>query len=372
MRNFIYGISSVALLAASMNASAVADDDTKKKRFYGGVQVGLNQIRGGEFDTTGARLWTNRNLAEGIKFGYKWGGLRTELEFNAFQADARLFQSTTLGFATAVGETNAETLMVNVLYDFDVSDKLTPYVGAGFGGRWMEMDGVGNTNGVFTDMKSRRKAYQLIAGLGYDINDNFRAGLDYRYIRSVDEGTQFTTVEGVDFAKLPQHAVFLGVNYFFGEKKTKPVEEVYQPPVREEPAPVVEAEPAPMPEPQPEPEPIVVAVPDDFIIYFDFDSAELDWKAQQVVLAVAEAFKAHGNVTLALMGHADRAGSDAYNEKLSEKRAWAVKMALVEAGVSEAAISASAHGEHDLAVATADGVSNQMNRRVEVMFSLAE
>ena len=142
---------------------------------------------------------------------------------------------------------------------------------------------------------------------------------------------------------------------------------------REEPAPVVvqEPAPAPAPEPVPEPEPIVVELPEDFIIYFDFDSAELDWKAKEVVMAVVAAFNEHGNAALMLAGHTDTRGTQEYNDKLAKKRAWAVKAALMEAGIAESALSMETHGEHDLAVKTEDGVKNAENRRVEVSFSLA-
>ena len=67
-----------------------------------------------------------------------------------------------------------------------------------------------------------------------------------------------------------------------------------------------------------------------------------------------------------VVGHADRSGSDAYNQKLSLRRGTAVKGALVSEGISGGAISVSGKGESDPMVPTADGVREPQNRRVHI------
>ena len=69
-----------------------------------------------------------------------------------------------------------------------------------------------------------------------------------------------------------------------------------------------------------------------------------------------------------LTGHADRAGSDAYNVRLSQRRAEAVKAELVRLGFNANDISVVAKGEADPLVPTADGVREPKNRRVEILF----
>ena len=67
-------------------------------------------------------------------------------------------------------------------------------------------------------------------------------------------------------------------------------------------------------------------------------------------------------------GHADRSGPTAYNQRLSERRAAAVKTALVREGVSEGTIQTAGRGENENLVPTADGVREPRNRRVEIVF----
>jgi outer membrane protein OmpA-like peptidoglycan-associated protein len=67
-------------------------------------------------------------------------------------------------------------------------------------------------------------------------------------------------------------------------------------------------------------------------------------------------------------GHADRSGPTNYNQRLSERRAEAVKSALVREGVPGNIIQTSGRGENENLVATADGVREPRNRRVEIVF----
>jgi outer membrane protein OmpA-like peptidoglycan-associated protein len=69
-----------------------------------------------------------------------------------------------------------------------------------------------------------------------------------------------------------------------------------------------------------------------------------------------------------LVGHADRSGSDTYNQALSLRRANAVKGALVREGVSESMIAVDGRGESEPMVPTADGVREPQNRRVNISF----
>jgi len=69
-----------------------------------------------------------------------------------------------------------------------------------------------------------------------------------------------------------------------------------------------------------------------------------------------------------LAGHADRSGSDAYNVALSQRRADSVKGYLSAHAIPAGVISTEAFGESRPRVATADGVREVQNRRVEVTY----
>ena len=67
-------------------------------------------------------------------------------------------------------------------------------------------------------------------------------------------------------------------------------------------------------------------------------------------------------------GHADRSGTEAYNQGLSEQRARNVARALVARGVPAPALDVQWFGESRPRIQTADGVREPQNRRVEIVF----
>ncbi|MAN79779.1 MAG: flagellar motor protein MotB [Rhodospirillaceae bacterium] len=104
----------------------------------------------------------------------------------------------------------------------------------------------------------------------------------------------------------------------------------------------------------------------EFIIYFDFNKANLNEAATAVAYQVmAESISGYKQILLT--GHADTAGDKAYNRKLSEMRVNTVKNAFAEIGLDPAKIKTQFNGEDMPAEKTADGVKNQKNRRVTVV-----
>ncbi|MFQ5959268.1 MAG: OmpA family protein, partial [Alphaproteobacteria bacterium] len=99
-----------------------------------------------------------------------------------------------------------------------------------------------------------------------------------------------------------------------------------------------------------------------------FGSDKIGAREQELIDRIAAAAKALGAVRVKLAAHADRAGSDAYNQRLSEMRARAVKKALSERGVPAVQIDAHSFGEKRPVVRTPDGVSDPRNRVVFVTF----
>jgi outer membrane protein OmpA-like peptidoglycan-associated protein len=64
-------------------------------------------------------------------------------------------------------------------------------------------------------------------------------------------------------------------------------------------------------------------------IYFDFDRASLRPESEPVLQKIADILARHPDWKLSLTGHTDNTGPDAYNLDLSNRRARAVKRALV-------------------------------------------
>lgn len=136
-----------------------------------------------------------------------------------------------------------------------------------------------------------------------------------------------------------------------------------------EPAPVVAApkpEIKPAPAPKPTIKPMPVNQPINFQGFFDFDSTKLNQTAKTQLNDYADYMKAIDDVTLKITGHTDSVGTNAYNQKLSEARAGAVKTYLEEQGVASSRMTAIGKGESSPIATnkTADG--RAQNRRVEI------
>ena len=105
------------------------------------------------------------------------------------------------------------------------------------------------------------------------------------------------------------------------------------------------------------------------IIYFEFNQSQSAETLSQIQ-RVKEIVDACDVQSISLVGHTDTSGSASYNQALSVKRADRVASALVNAGVSRGLISTSGMGETQPFVPTADGVKEQLNRRVESVITI--
>jgi hypothetical protein len=106
-----------------------------------------------------------------------------------------------------------------------------------------------------------------------------------------------------------------------------------------------------------------------FIVFFDFDRSNLTATAVQTIRQAADQAKAGRSTRIDVTGHADRAGTDAYNMALSLRRANAVKDQLVREGIPATQIAVVGRGESQPLVPTADGVREPQNRRVEIVIN---
>ena len=102
-------------------------------------------------------------------------------------------------------------------------------------------------------------------------------------------------------------------------------------------------------------------------VLFDFDKStltEADLKELQKAVTFVKKYPG-GNIRLD--GYTDYIGTDAYNIKLSEGRARAVKDYLIkEAGVSSSRITAVGHGKADPVADNKTAEGRAKNRRVEI------
>jgi peptidoglycan-associated lipoprotein len=104
------------------------------------------------------------------------------------------------------------------------------------------------------------------------------------------------------------------------------------------------------------------------IVYFDFDRAEIRADSQSIVTAHAGFLAKSPTVKVRLEGHADERGSREYNIGLGERRAQAVRRALLLQGVAEAQLTTVSYGEERPASAGSDEQAYAQNRRVEIVY----
>ncbi len=101
---------------------------------------------------------------------------------------------------------------------------------------------------------------------------------------------------------------------------------------------------------------------------FPFNSADALAQDRQQLEALAACLNSNGmrDRTLLLVGRADPAGTDAYNDELGMKRANAIKQILIENGIAESRITVATEGERAARGDTADQ-SAGYDRRVDIV-----
>ncbi|HXS29081.1 MAG TPA: peptidoglycan-associated lipoprotein Pal [Steroidobacteraceae bacterium] len=103
-------------------------------------------------------------------------------------------------------------------------------------------------------------------------------------------------------------------------------------------------------------------------IYFDFDSSEIKGDGTDIVSAHAKYLAGHPNVKVRLEGNTDERGSREYNIGLGERRAQAVRRALLLQGASDGQISTVSYGAERPVDPGHDEAAWAKNRRVEIVY----
>ena len=273
------------------------------------------------------------------------------------------------GIAGAGGKYKQTTLGLDALYMFS-REKFRPFLLAGIGAARNNVDysGVGLTDKTKTSW---------LAGLGlgaqYLFSDSFGIQADLRHQWSKAEAKN--AARTVDADETIGNTLFnVGGIFRFGAPAPVVAE------AAPEPAPIAAApEPAPEPAPAPAPEPVACTPQTETITVgaeklFGFDKANLKDEGKAALDEAVAKIKANPEIKAVIVtGHTDRIGSDAYNQKLSERRARQVADYIISQGVDSSLITAEGKGESSPVVqcegnkATKKLISClQPNRRVEI------
>ena len=160
-----------------------------------------------DYDEPGYSLSADDNVLGGaVAFGAEHktsvGTVRTEVEYNRNQdTEKKLFS----GLAKA--EVESQSLMFNAYYDIDTNSKFTPYVGAGVG--YAKIKGKLKSPVLSDDMSDTNFAWQVGAGVGYELTENVTMDAGYRYADYGDFSEYDSKLD------VSAHEFYVGARYTF-------------------------------------------------------------------------------------------------------------------------------------------------------------
>ena len=360
----------VALLVASVLSAPLAALAQPVTGPYVSLGAGIDylmdqnlrgNIKGSSFVNDRTKLTTNVGGIASAAVGYGLGnGIRIELQGDWMANRVDVGVSTTSNYQQQYHG------FVNALYDFDGAmigiPGLSPYVGVGAGYgqshfsnlNFAGNDGLGNTTYIHTTGTDGNFAVQGIAGVAFNIAalPGLALTAEYRFITTPSNHNYNVQVfDGPVFAGGTlktegqyNHAALVGVRYALFSAPPPP-----PPPV---------AQPAPPAPPE---------AARTYLVFFDWDRADLTTRARQIVAQAAAASTHVQTTRIDVNGYTDLSGTAAYNQRLSVRRAQSVEAELVRDGVARGEISIHGYGENNPLVPTAKGVREPQNRRVEII-----
>ncbi len=284
--------------------------------------------------------------AASLSLGYGFGPFRGEVEESFRYNGVNGTGGAALGHAG--GNARTWATMFNGFYDINTGTPWTPYIGGGIGVGFFHasLSGnrpVGSSIGLYNGSDTTF-AYQGIAGVSYALSQNLSLTADYRYFATTDadiksNGTKWN-VENAN------HVLTIGARWAFGAPAATVVQAAY-------------VAPAPAP-----------AAVTEYSLLFDWDKSIITTESQATIAQAASvAGQIHANIVV-VTGFTDTTGSNQYNQKLSERRAAAVKRELIRQGINPDLIQTSGRGKTDLAVPTPDEVREHQNRRAQIILRI--
>ena len=318
-----------SLLGSGFGSSTIVDDDRSTGfKVFGGYQINKNfAVEGGYFDLG--------------KFGYT---------------------ATTVPAGTLNGNIKLRGLNLDLVGIVPLTEKFSVFGRAGLNYA-QARDSFSGTGAVLVTNPNPRKNdtnYKLGLGLQYALSESLAVRAEAERYRVNDAVGNRGHVD----------LVSVGLIYRFGGKAQAPVARVAViEPVRE--AVAVAPAPAPPP-PPPAPAPRFEKYTLSATELFAFDSAELKMPQNRLDEIASALGRNASTGDIVITGYTDRIGSGQYNQKLSERRALAVKTYLASKGLEASRLKARGKGEADPVVVCTDKKLPALisclepNRRVEV------
>jgi OOP family OmpA-OmpF porin len=315
---------SLFALALSAGPFAMADDSG----WYTGVNAGQSRAKIDDAKITGGLLaggFSSTAISNDYRhFGFKaFGGYQFDkyfaLESGYFDLGEFGFLANTLPAGTLNGTIKVKGLNFDGVGSLPFTDKFSAFARAGL--NYAEAKDNFSGSGLVTvtnpNRSKRAPNYKFGAGLQYDFTRAFGVRVEAERYR-VDDAVG--NKGDIDLFSA-------GLLYRFGREAPAPA--APPPPVAAvAPAPEPPVTPPPPPPPPPPPKPKRVAFSADSL--FDFGKATIKPAGKQSLEQLARDLRGTQFSVITVVGYSDRIGAQAYNQKLSTRRAEAVRDYLVE------------------------------------------
>jgi OOP family OmpA-OmpF porin len=386
-----------AVFAAFTSSAAMAADDSG---WYLGVGAGHARANIDDeqitSDLLGAGFTTTSFVDNNGHFAYKlFGGYDFNryfaLEGSYFDPGKFSYVATTVPNGTLSGRMRLNGVALDALAFLPFSDKFSAFgrAGVNYAKAKDSFTGTGAVNVLNPDSSKRAANYKLGLGLQYSFTPSFAMRAEAERLRISDPVGPKGDI----------HMYSLGMVFKLGREMPAPVAAAPLPPpapiaAPPSPPPIARAIPPPLPQaPPPPPAPRPPADDDrdgvanaadrcpatpagdrvdangcslraTLPVYFNYDSSVVRPDAYAELDSLAKFLKDVPGARGVVEGHTDSAGSDTYNQALSQRRADAVRKYLVGKGVDENRLQTKGLGESQPAAdnKTADG--RAQNRRV--------
>lgn len=342
-------------------SSDIIDPDWADSAWYAGAGLGQGRAKidderiARSLTANGASLESfttdQRDLGYKVFVGKKFNRYFA-VEAGYFDIGTFGFQATTSGNGNLRGETTFRGVNLDLIGHLPLTARLSALarVGGQYGRSTAHFSG-NRLNGVTAPNPEKEEKFQAKVGLGlqYQINDAWAVRGEIERYRLRDP---LGNRGEMDLASI-------SLIRAFGRPAARPMPA---------PAPVVvqpEVQPV-APVVQPAPQPVSEKVSFAAEALFDFDRAVVKPEGKAGLDDLMSKLQGMDTEVMIAVGHTDSVGSDAYNQKLSLRRADAVKAYLVSKGLDQARLYTEGKGERQPIADNATAEGRAKNRRVVI------
>ncbi|MFZ6849192.1 OmpA family protein [Undibacterium sp. RuRC25W] len=266
------------------------------------------------------------------------------------------FNATTIPAGTLNGTANFRGLNVDVIGFLPITERFSVFglIGANYARANVHFTG-NRLNAVTNPNPTETK-----------LNPKFGLGLEYKLTEALSLRGEVERYRVNDAVNNRGDVNFYSINliYKFGQPTSRPAPPMarVEPPVNVPPAAIVRTVPPPPPPPTPTSEKVTFSAE----TLFDFDKSIVKQEGKVALIDLLKKLEGMDTEVMVTVGHTDSIGTEEYNQKLSMRRAEAVKSYLVLSGVDASRIYTEGKGKTQPIADNKTSEGRAQNRRVTV------